>query len=62
MAKIATPQVRQSTRSRTGSFSDEERRQIEALAYQFFVDRGYQHGHDSEDWLRAEQTVRSKRS
>jgi hypothetical protein len=31
-------------------------------AYQFFVDRGYEHGHDQEDWHRAESIVRNRRS
>ena len=31
---------------------------VEKLAYQSFVDRGYQHGHDREDWAAAEQIVR----
>ena len=34
--------------------------EIERLAYQFFVERGYQHGYDREDWLRAETIVRGR--
>ena len=34
--------------------------QIQRLAYQFFVERGYQHGHDAEDWLRAEAVIRKR--
>ena len=33
-------------------------RQVAALAYQYFVEGGYQHGHALEHWLRAEATVR----
>ncbi len=34
--------------------------QIQRLAYQLFVERGYQHGHDAEDWLRAEAIIRKR--
>lgn len=33
--------------------------QIRERAYQFFVHRGYKHGHDKEDWLRAEKELRA---
>jgi hypothetical protein len=39
-----------------------ERQEIEKLAYQFFAERGYQHGYDAEDWARAETIVKSRRS
>ena len=39
----------------------DETAETQRLAYQFFVERGYEHGHDQEDWLRAENTVRSRR-
>lgn len=42
--------------------SDSERQEIEALAYQFFIERGCQHGNDGQDWARAESIVRSRRS
>jgi hypothetical protein len=31
--------------------------QIRMLAYQFFEERGFEHGHDVEDWIRAEEIV-----
>lgn len=34
--------------------------QIRVLAYQLFEQRGYEHGHDVEDWLRAEEAILSK--
>jgi hypothetical protein len=34
--------------------------EIAKLAYQFYVDRGYQHGNDMEDWLRAERIVKAR--
>ncbi|MEI8176486.1 MAG: DUF2934 domain-containing protein [Candidatus Omnitrophota bacterium] len=30
------------------------------LAYQYYVDRGYQNGNDMEDWLKAEKAIRAK--
>lgn len=33
---------------------------IRTRAYQFFEERGYTHGHDFEDWLRAETEVRAR--
>jgi hypothetical protein len=33
---------------------------IAARAYQKFVARGYQNGHDVEDWLAAERELRSE--
>ena len=62
MAKIATVQtkngaVRRSPENRgTG-----DQPAIEKLAYQFFVERGYQHGHHDEDWLRAETIIRNRK-
>ena len=57
MAKVAYAQKRNSNRK---SF-DDEWREIEKLAYRFFEERGYQHGFDAEDWLRAETIVKSRR-
>lgn len=36
--------------------------EITQLAYQFYVDRGYQTGNDMDDWLKAERIVKSKYS
>ena len=33
------------------------REQIAARAYEHFVERGYDHGHDLEDWLAAEREL-----
>jgi len=38
------------------------RDEIAALAHRFWLERGGEHGHDAEDWLRAEQTLRGKAS
>ena len=62
MAKIATMQAKNGAvrRSAENSGSDDGAA-IEKLAYQFFVDRGYEHGHQEEDWLRAETIIRNRK-
>jgi len=35
---------------------------IRIRAYELFEQRGYQHGHDLEDWLQAEAEVTGKKS
>lgn len=47
-----------SSSSKSQTFNDE----VGKLAYQFFIERGYQHGHDQEDWLRAERIIKARRS
>jgi len=60
MANIATAlQKKGSTRS---TLTASQRQEIEKLAYQFFVDRGYKNGYDQTDWLRAETIVRNKKA
>jgi hypothetical protein len=36
--------------------------QVARLAHQYWLERGCQHGHDAEDWFRAEQELHSKAS
>jgi hypothetical protein len=36
--------------------------EIARLAHKYWAERGGQHGHDAEDWLRAEQELRGKAS
>ena len=66
MAKIAMTQKNGQGRKVAGQasrgFTKSEQQEVERLAYQFFVDRSYEHGHDQEDWLRAETIVRNRRS
>lgn len=38
------------------------REQVAMLAHQLWVERGYPHGSDADDWFRAEQMLRSKAS
>jgi hypothetical protein len=35
--------------------------QIEARAYEIFLERGGEHGHDVEDWLSAEKELTQRR-
>ena len=37
-----------------------DRNEIAQVAYELFERRGFVHGHDQEDWLRAEQIVRQR--
>lgn len=61
MAKIATlGQVRNGAARRSTTTQDDAA-EIQRVAYQFFVERGYQHGNDQEDWLRAEAIVRNRK-
>ena len=34
--------------------------EVAKLAYQFYVDRGYQSGNELDDWLRAERIVKAR--
>jgi hypothetical protein len=36
--------------------------QVAELAHRFWADRGGEHGHDAEDWFRAEQQLLGKAS
>jgi hypothetical protein len=36
--------------------------QVASLAHRFFTERGCLHGHDADDWFRAEQELRAKAS
>ena len=66
MAKIAVSQKNGQSRKAVTlgqkGFISSENQEIERLAYQFFVERGYEHGHDQEDWARAEAIIRNRRS
>ena len=62
MAKIATvQQTKNGTVRRSPELSGSDQRAVEQLAYQFFVERGYEHGHNEEDWLRAEAIIRNRK-
>jgi hypothetical protein len=38
------------------------REEVAKLAHRFWSERGFQHGHHEEDWLRAEELLRGKAS
>ena len=63
MAKIATAQKKEVNQKKdNGAPVSEARRQETAkIAYQLFVERGHKHGHDREDWLRAEAIIKSRK-
>ncbi|HEY2467045.1 MAG TPA: DUF2934 domain-containing protein [Terracidiphilus sp.] len=50
------------TSSKVTQIRSVSREQIAALAHRFWAERGFQHGHDAEDWFRAEQTLLGKAS
>ena len=62
MAKIAFSTKKESSVKSSGHAGPDEKQEIERLAYQFFVERGCQHGHDKEDWAKAESIVKARRS
>lgn len=51
---IARPSARPTARSGQAEVAE--------VAYALFLERGGLHGHDIDDWLRAEQMVRERRS
>jgi hypothetical protein len=42
--------------------ADSSRAEVAKEAYALFLERGGAHGHDVEDWFRAEQILRERRS
>jgi len=42
------------------AISQQARDLIERLAYQYWAQRGYQHGHALQDWLRAEKELQKR--
>ncbi|MCX5716348.1 MAG: DUF2934 domain-containing protein [Candidatus Omnitrophica bacterium] len=39
---------------------DQLNSEVTQLAYQMYVDRGYQSGNDMDDWLKAERIVKAR--
>ena len=64
-AKAAAPRAtapkRNAAKTKLASL-DASHDQIASLAHRFWTERGGQHGHDTEDWLRAERQVLGKAS
>jgi hypothetical protein len=45
----------------TAMSARQERRQIRLRAYEIYVARGRENGHQLDDWLRAEEEIREKK-
>jgi hypothetical protein len=61
-AGAAAAEVRSRRRTDPASKRDPIREAIATRAFELFLERGGQHGHDIDDWLRAEQDVLASRS
>ncbi len=44
------------------SISDADLEAVRARAYELYVDRGMEDGHDLDDWFRAEQELAARKS
>lgn len=55
---VGAANIPASEQTNQSGFTQEE---IAALAHSYWVARGYQHGSHEEDWLRAEQELKSRR-
>ena len=53
-ADVSTPKPEESSLELTEEL-------ISIRAYRFYEERGYEHGHDLEDWLRAEAEITGKK-
>ena len=62
MTATKTVAPKRKTTQANGSERRASHEQIAALAHRFWAERGHQHGHDAEDWLRAEQELLGKAS
>jgi hypothetical protein len=48
--------------NRPAEKANSEQEEIRARAYELFQRRGGEHGHDAEDWLRAEEEIHHNRA
>jgi hypothetical protein len=65
MKNMKTPRDFRTVTSRTSpetanGSSDHAHARVAALAYIFYEERGRKDGHDVEDWIRAENTIREE--
>ena len=56
----AVGKLTSAVKSATKKVSDEIMKEVALLAYKYFEQRGYKHGQDLDDWLRAEKEVKKK--
>ena len=62
MAKIATVQSKNGLTRQGSQSAAIHRVEVEKVAYQLFLDRGCEHGHQDEDWAKAEAIVRNRQN
>ena len=58
----ATTRKAATKKSNVVAISKPSREMIEQLAYQYWAQRGYQHGYANQDWLRAERELQGRAS
>ena len=58
-AKPRKPAVRKTAKAKKAGVSHD---QVALLAHRYYIERGFEHGHDEEDWLRAESELRAQAS
>ena len=56
-AKPRKPVVRKTARAKKSGISHEN---VALLAHRYYAERGFEHGHDEEDWFRAETELREQ--
>ena len=61
-AAPAKPSKTATKKENVTAISQPARDVIEQLAYQYWAQRGYQHGYAIQDWLRAEQELQNRAS
>jgi hypothetical protein len=61
-AAAAAGAVPEAVTASLAEFTPNEREEIERLAYSYWQERGCPHGSQEEDWFRAEEEVRRRRS
>jgi hypothetical protein len=59
--RTSAPKVLRARSTRAAAQETPAVDEVARRAYEHFVARGYQHGHDVEDWLRAESELRGTR-
>ncbi len=61
-AKPGKKSVASNGHTANGAGNGISRDQIAMLAHKYWMERGFQHGNDADDWFRAEQELRAKAS